>query len=154
MEPKRVNRIVWTNKILTGVGYLAYPLLIVLLIIFEPELATRDIVVPASGFLAVSIMRSLVNAPRPYENGGPAPLIDKQTKGRSFPSRHTFCMFMIALTWFTWQPLIGNIVGSVLLICAVILAICRVKLRVHFPHDVVFAALLAFLFALVGYIVL
>lgn len=132
---------------LTTVGYISYPTLLVLLWFFAPELLAQDIVVPAAGFLAVTIVRNLVNAPRPYENGGEPPLIDKTTSGHSFPSRHTFCMFMIAYTWLDWQVA----AGIILLCCAVLLAICRVVLRVHYPRDVIAAAILATLFAVLGY---
>lgn len=149
MDPKQVKIIAGINKALTIVGYVSYPLLLILLCMFDPWLLPQDIVVPAAGFAAVTIVRNIVNAPRPYENDGPPPLIEKSTKGHSFPSRHTFCMFMIAYTWLDWEPAIG----IVLLACAVLLATCRVVLRVHFTRDVIAAAILATAFAVLGYLV-
>ena len=55
-------------------------------------------------FAAVTLFRKAVNAPRPYETLGIDPLIEKDTAGRSFPSRHTFSLFMIAATWLVAQP--------------------------------------------------
>ena len=150
LTSNQISGIVWTNKALTAVGYISYPLLLALLCMFEPVLLPQEIVVPAAGFIAVTIVRHLVNAPRPYENGGAPALIDKSTKGHSFPSRHTFCMFMIAYAWLAWQP----IVGIILLACAITLATCRVLLRVHFPRDVIAAAILATLFAIIGFWIL
>lgn len=147
LSKQQITVITWINKTLTVVGYVAYPLLLVLLCIFDPWLLPQDIVMPAAGFAAVTIVRHIVNAPRPYENGGKPALIDKQTKGHSFPSRHTFCMFMIAYTWLDWQLA----VGIVLLVCSVVMAVCRVVLRVHFPRDVIAAAILATAFAILGY---
>lgn len=138
------------NRALTALGYVAYPLLLVLLWIFAPWLLTRCVAAPAAGFVVVSVFRYVYNAPRPYELKGAAPLIPKSTKGKSFPSRHTFCMFMIAFTWMTWMPAIGALLAA----CAVFMGWVRVALGVHFTRDVVAGFATAALFALVGYVVI
>ena len=143
----QTKALITANKVLTAIGYAAYPLLLVLLWFFAPWLLARCIAVPAAGFVTLSVFRYLYNAPRPYEVGGPPPLTGKQTKGKSFPSRHTFCMWMIACTWLLFQP----IVGIALLLCGCFMAYVRVKLGVHFKKDVIAGALCAIAFSLIGY---
>ena len=125
-----------------------YPLLIALLAAFDRTLVVRCIAVPAIAFVALSLFRRAVNAPRPYEVLAIEPLIAKDTRGKSFPSRHTFSMFMIALTWAVWQPA----VGVVLAVASVAMACVRVLGGVHFPRDVIAGAAFAAIAAVVGYL--
>lgn len=148
-NPKLVRALIWANSVLTALGYIAYPLLLVLLAIFAPDKIARAIIVPAISFVAVSIFRYIYNAPRPYEALAIDPLIKKDTHGKSFPSRHTFCMFMIAATWFYRQPLVGVILG----ISGCFMAVVRVLGGVHFPRDVIVGAIVAIACALIGYCV-
>ncbi len=141
------------NKALTALGYVAYPTLLILLFFFDRVLLVRCISVPAIAFVVVTVIRSVYNAPRPYETPGVEPLFPKSTLGKSFPSRHTFCMFMIAFSWMTWVPW-GLIVGGILTVLACVMARIRVLARVHFARDVIAGALFAALFAVVGYLVL
>lgn len=151
-KPQR--RVALANKTLTIVGYIAYPLLLVLLAFFDVELLPTRIAVPAAGFIVVSAIRYFYNAKRPYEiYTDRPPLVAKDTRGKSFPSRHAFCMFMIAFCWISWVPY-GIPMGCVLLVCAVLLAICRVALGVHFTKDVVAGAVCAIVFSLLGYLAL
>lgn len=138
------------NTALTAIGYVAYPLLLVLLALFDRELLARCIAVPAAGFAICTVMRDVVNASRPYEVTGRPPLIPKDTRGHSFPSRHTFCMFTIACTWLLWQP----IVGCALLALACVMAAIRVKGGVHFLRDVIMGAALALAVCAIGYLVI
>ena len=150
MLDSRTRTLVIANKVLTAIGYAMYPLLLVLLWLFDLPLLPECIAVPAAGFVTLSVFRYIYNAPRPYELGGPMPPTGKATKGKSFPSRHTFCMFMIACTWMLFQP----IVGAVLLACGFFMAYVRVKLGVHFLRDVVAGALCAIAFSLIGYLII
>ena len=98
-------------------------------------------------FAAVTAFRYAFNAPRPYEALSIDPLIKKDTRGKSFPSRHTFSMFMIAASWFAWQPA----VGAALFAAGALMAVVRIVGGVHFPCDVVAGALVAIVSAVVGY---
>lgn len=142
--------LIGANAALTAIGYVAYPLLLVLVALFDRELLVRCIVVPAVGFAVCTVVRDVVNAPRPYEVTGRAPLIPKDTRGHSFPSRHTFCMFTIACTWLLWQP----IVGCVLLVLACVMAAIRVRGGVHFLRDVIAGAALALAVCAIGYLLI
>lgn len=148
------NALLWlrlASKVLTVVGYVAYPLLLFLVAI---EGAWADlakfIIVPAVGFAFLSVFRYLYNAPRPYEVLAIEPLIEKDTIGKSFPSRHTFSLMMIACSWLAWNVPIG----IMLIICALIMATIRVIGGVHFPRDVVAGALFAAVCAIVGYMLI
>lgn len=139
----------WANRVLTAIGYVAYPLLLVFVAIGGAwvDLA-KFVVAPAIGFVALSIFRKFCNAPRPYEVFAIDPLIQKDTIGRSFPSRHAFSMMMIACSWLAWNLPVGIVLG----LCACTMGCIRVIGGVHFPRDVVAGALFAILCALVGYV--
>ena len=98
----------------------------------------QEVLVPAVGFIAVSALRVVVGEPRPYESLDIEPLIQKDTSRRSFPSRHVFSAFVIAMAWLAWcVP-----VGVALLVASAILAVVRVLGGVHWPRDVVAGALM------------
>ena len=60
----------------------------------DPD-AVRALLVPGISFGAVSLFRWAFRAPRPYEVFETTPVIKKNTKGKSFPSRHVFSIFVI-----------------------------------------------------------
>lgn len=98
----------------------------------------------ALGFGAVTALRRIVAAPRPYQNGGPAAAIAREGENDSFPSRHCFSAFIITFLWGLagfWG--ICTCLGAL----AVLLAILRVQGGVHYPRDVLGALACAALFA-------
>jgi membrane-associated phospholipid phosphatase len=95
----------------------------------------QTIAVPLDGFIAVSVLRRLLNRPRPYEKFETAPVIPKDTRGKSFPSRHVFSAAIIAFGFFFVPEVWG--IGVLLLVCAVLLALLRVLSGVHYPSDVI-----------------
>ena len=103
--------------------------------------------IPAAAFVAVSLLRRVLDAPRPYEKDGIDPIIYKDTKGRSFPSRHAFSMAMIAMTWMAWMPA----VGSALLAASVFMAAVRVVGGVHYPKDVIAGIAVAVICGIAGF---
>lgn len=125
------------NKVLVLLFYGAYGVLLVLAAVEAVGKALVLLVVPAVGFGLVSAVRAGVNAPRPYDNGGPDPLIARDGEGKSFPSRHSFSAFTIATCWCVECAA----VAVVLFGAAVALATLRVKGGVHYPRDVVAGAL-------------
>ena len=89
-------------------------------------------------FVLVSILRRVINAPRPYELLEFYEKKPKGKSGKSFPSRHVFSVFVIATVLVTWNPTV-----AVLLFAAgVLLALLRVALGIHFVRDVVAGALI------------
>lgn len=149
-HPTQAKIVITTNKIITYAIYLAYPCLLLWLMLhngaaallegrFDP-LLPKAILVPAVSFAAVSFLRALLNAPRPYEVFALPPVIAKDTKGKSFPSRHAFSIFVIGVTFLAACPL--PLAGWLILALGICLALVRVLAGVHFPHDVAAGALL------------
>ena len=127
----------WTVKAITALTFGSYALLLLWLLL-EGRWQTlyESILVPGVSFVAVSVFRSICPARRPYEELAIQPLLVKETKGKSFPSRHVFSAFVIAVTvFYTCHPL-----GIFLGICSLLLAVSRVLGGVHFTKDVLAGA--------------
>ena len=108
-----------------------------------------SILVPFISFILVTIFRNIKNAKRPYEVYGFKPLLNKDSLGKSFPSRHTFSAFVIATSILS----INLPIGATLLLLGVIIAISRVVLGLHFIKDVVFGAIIGIVCGIVCFIV-
>lgn len=125
------------GKVLTYISYVFYPCFLIYLFCKGVPDAWQAVVVPAAGFVILSVFRYFLNAPRPYEVFDTKPLVVKNTKGKSFPSRHVFSSFIIAFTAWWFYPAIGILLG----ICGCLLAVTRVLAGVHFRKDVIAGAL-------------
>lgn len=137
-RPGVVRALNIVNHGIVVVFYAAYALLLGWACVSDPWKLAPLVGVTAVGFAAVSFFRRRFNAPRPYECCSIAPLIARDGAGKSFPSRHAFSAFAIAASWFAGSAP----VAVVLLVAAVVLAVCRVLGGVHFPRDVVVGALI------------
>lgn len=110
----------------------------------------RVIAVPAAVFFIVTFIRLKINAPRPYEKYPIKPIIPKSTKGKSCPSRHSACAFIIAMA-----ALYVNIpLGIAMLIIASLITASRPIMGVHFPLDVFFGASLAIIPGIIFFFVI
>ena len=144
------------NKLCTGVMYLAYPVLLVYLF-FYGRISSyfsfwKALLVPGISFVVLTVGRALINRPRPYETFGIAPVIPKDTKGNSFPSRHVFSATIIAMTFLLMSP--WSWLGMVFLMISIALAVVRVVSGVHYISDVVAGVLVAVVAAVIGYLIL
>lgn len=144
------------NKLCTGVMYLAYPILLVYLYFFGKFSSyfsfKKALLVPAISFVLLSIVRALINRPRPYETFEMPPVIKKDTKGNSFPSRHVFSATMIAMTFLLMSP--WPWIGMLFLCVSILLAAVRVISGVHFISDVLAGIVVAMVAAIVGYLII
>lgn len=148
-SPAGTRFIVGADRILTFLIFAAYPvLLFYLLYAGRWEELLSCIVIPAVSFLLVSAFRRVYSAPRPYELLSIQPLIIKETKGKSFPSRHVFSVFMIGMTYFYVERPVGILIG----IAGLLMGYIRVVSGVHFPKDVAAGAVLGILCGLMYYI--
>ena len=139
--------VVSIGKAATAFVYIFYPAMLVVLAAAKSEGLLKAIIVPAISFVLVSVLRKFLNYPRPYEKiEGLTPLYQKKTKGKSFPSRHTFSAFCIAATTLYFND---NLALFVFLVGAV-LGLCRVLSGVHFIRDVVVGAIIGTLCGVVG----
>lgn len=136
-RPRLLRGLLMANQGLTYLGYCLYPLLLVLVALTRTTDLWRFVLVPGASFVLLSLVRARIDAPRPYEVLAIDPLIHKATRGRSFPSRHVFSIFVIAMAWLAYLPS----VGITLLVLGVLMAVVRVLGGVHWPRDVVAGAL-------------
>lgn len=142
--------IIWFNRIVTGAVYLLYPALLVLLFAAKNSGLLPAVLIPGISFILLSVFRDRINRPRPYEVFEMEPVINKKTKGHSFPSRHIFCMFLIAVTVFYFYPIPGVLIG----VAGAALAVNRVIGGVHFVRDVVWGALIGIACGVIGFYVI
>lgn len=122
------------NRMMTVLMPLAY--LTLLGISFVRKGIGKDlyayILVPAFGFVLLTLLRKWINQPRPYETWRIVPLLDKDSSGNSMPSRHVFSATIISMAC-----LHANLpVGLVLLTLSAFLGLVRVLGGVHYPKDV------------------
>lgn len=136
-RPHLLKAAIITQKVCEIAVYILYPAFLLYLAIKHNDFFIRSAAVCAGGFLAVSFVRRRINAKRPYERFGFTPLIKKDKKGCSFPSRHTFSAAIIAVNIGVYCLPLGIAVG----VAALIIAFLRVVLGVHFIKDVVFGLL-------------
>ena len=98
----------------------------------------------------VTLFRKIVNEPRPYEKYDLPPVIDKDAGGKSFPSRHVFSVFVIAVTVFVRNP----VAGCILAMIGIMIAVIRVIGGVHTVWDVTAGAAVGILSGVIGYYML
>ena len=146
-DPQKVQAVKIGNRILTGLVFLCYPIFLLYLLWRKDVWLAKAIIVPMNSFLLVSWVRMIINAKRPYEKFGIPPVLEKDTIGKSFPSRHVFSVFIIAMTFFYQFPWLG--VGF--MIIGILLGIIRVLGGVHEPRDVFAGAVIGILCGIIGY---
>ena len=140
----------WGNRAITWAVYLSYPVLLVLLALQKNTALPAAVLIPGISFVLLSIFRDRVNAPRPYEVFGVPPVIVKNTKGHSFPSRHVFSIFVIAVTMYRFCPAAGILIG----IAGLFLGAGRILGGVHFPRDVIAGTLIGIGCGILGFYVI
>lgn len=142
-NPKLAKSLHMANKILTGLVFIAYPCLLLWMLWHKDPRLTNAIIYPMNGFICVTVVRAILNFPRPYERFGISSVIPKDTKGHSWPSRHVFSATIIALVFLP----VNMPMGIALLVCTAGIAVIRVISGVHSISDVVAAAVCALLFS-------
>ena len=159
-RPTLRQLVLFCNHWLPAVPFVCYPVLLVILNVqwfallrvgsaaaldFMQQIA-RAILVPGITFWFGTALRARLDRPRPYEQPGFVPLVQKETKGRSFPSRHALSAAVLAAVWLYFYPPVG--------VCMVLvaLAICalRVLAGVHFIRDVAAGAAFGFILGVFG----
>lgn len=134
--------------VFTFAGYLF--LLLGLLLEGSWRMLYECVLVPGISFAAVSVFRKLCPARRPYEELAIVPLLEKETKGKSFPSRHVFSIAMIAMTFLQ----VSVPAAAVLFALTALLAVLRVLGGVHYVRDVAAGAAIGILCGFLGFYVI
>ena len=104
--------------------------------------------IPASGFVILSFLRKKINAPRPYEVWEIVPLLDRDSPGKSMPSRHVFSATIISMACFH----ASLSVGVILLVLSAFLGLVRVLGGVHYPKDVVVGYMCALVWGVIFFL--
>lgn len=131
----------YINSLITLCTYISYPVYLMHVYRYHFHHFIPGILIPGISFLALSIFRHIVNRPRPYEKWKIPPLIPRDKQGHSFPSRHIFSIFIIAVLWYIYYP----VAGIFLLLAGFILAFIRVFTGIHYLSDVLAGALIGIL---------
>lgn len=148
----RNNTIKALHDVLPLVLYIFYPIQLIALAINEgldSEVFLRFTLIPLGTLIVISIVRALINAKRPYEVYDYTPPVSKNTKGKSFPSRHTVCAFIIAMAFMY----VNLRIGIIMMILAAAIGVTRVLAGVHFIRDVVSGAAIGIIIGVLGFFV-
>ena len=129
---------------------LSYAMLLVGAYLKEPMLALRICVAGAVPFFVVTVLRKLINAPRPYELYSFYEIAPKKKKGSSFPSRHVFSSFVVAVLSYILSPWLTAAVA----LAGIALSVSRVLLGIHFVRDVLTGALIGITSGLIGLVII
>lgn len=135
------------NKLLVWATAAAFLGLAAWLALHQDARIIRYLAVCSLSFAGATALRSALNRPRPYELYPIEGLIKKDTKGKSFPSRHLFSASVIscALLWVNVPA------GAACFAATAILAVIRVVGGVHFPRDVIAGIALGLACGVVGF---
>ena len=110
----------------------------------------KSLIVPAATFAIVTVIRAALNKPRPYEEHSIDPIIKKETRGKSLPSRHLASAVIIAcaLAWVN-LPL-----GIAAFAASGVVAFTRIVGGVHYPRDIVASLVISLVFGAIGFILI
>ena len=146
-RPAALRAMLGANKLLTVFVYLAYILMLAVLVFTRDGRVFRAVLVPAVVFLGGSALRAIINAPRPYEVYRTPALVNKDRAGQSFPSRHMFSSAILAMCGLWLYPPLGLVLAAVVVVMAPIRVLCGV----HFVRDVVAGVALGVVSGWIGF---
>lgn len=131
-----------TNKIYA----LVYLIGMVYAFFQNSNLLFRFILIPFITIVYNSILRKILNRPRPFKELEIESLIEHEDKG-SCPSNHAVSAMIIAMAWCSIFP----VVGAILVVLAVFTGISRVMTGVHYPIDVFLGWIIAIVIGSLGF---
>lgn len=160
-RPGVKRAVIFLDRWLPLVPFAGYPVLLVLLnlqlfrlmgagqreaVLEMMQHIARAVFVPALTLWGGTVLRRKLDLPRPYDQPGFTPLVAKETRGRSFPSRHALSAAVLAAVWLYFYPLVGRIMTAV----ALGIGALRVMAGVHFVRDVAAGFALGFALGAAG----
>lgn len=137
-HPLLENMIILITQYFPYITFCLYPCILIYLWIFQPSQLLITVIKPLSAFLLVTLVRKIINRPRPYERMNITPLVGHKP-GESFPSRHAVSSMIIALMCFQ----IHQYLGIFAFIVAILICASRILSGVHHISDVLVAILIA-----------
>jgi membrane-associated phospholipid phosphatase len=139
LNKKREQQVIFLCKSLSYLTAISYGCIILYTFCFNSSLLFTILAFPSTVFITITILRKIINRPRPYQTLSITPLFQNKI-GESMPSRHSASAFAIALAGYLVHPYIG----IVLLIIASLIAISRFISGVHYLSDILVAILITF----------
>lgn len=144
----RENAIVFFCKYSPISVIFIYSITICYLAIIKSPKLFLFIILPAIDLAFISVLRKILNKPRPYDKLNYEPLGKyKRGKGQSFPSRHTASAFIIGMACLY----INKPYGILMLILAVLIAASRIISGVHYPKDVLAGGSISLVLGYIGF---
>lgn len=116
------------------------------LLLTEYKVAISIASASALGFIIVTVMRKIINLPRPYEVYPFYEITPRDKVGQSFPSRHCYSCAVIAVSGWILSPFVTVAVG----IMTLLIAVTRVVTGIHFVRDVLVGIAFGMFFGGIG----
>lgn len=137
-------------RLMPAVVFCAYGLMVIFLMVNNDKRLWRVLEVPFVVFTGITVIRKCIDAPRPYEVTNVPPLIKKDKKGQSFPSRH-----VVSATVISMAGLYLNIwLGIGLLAVSIVIGVMRVVAGVHFVKDVAAGFAISIISGIIGFYII
>ena len=149
-RPQAKRVVVLLNRILPYLFALAYALLWVYAYdTVEQREQVTLFFSPVLSLVTVTAMQLFSERPRPYEETGAnvTPMVEKNAKGNSFPSRHIACAVAVAMAFIAHLPL----VGALLLLLSALLAYTRFTVGVHYISDLLVGGVVGLFFGVLPF---
>ena len=145
-----VKIVTYMNLVLTRVVYVAFLVMLAVLAAQKDMRILRILLVTGISFVLISVIRKIIDTPRPYTLYDFDPIMKKSKSGESIPSRHVFSTFVIGMAFLYIDPIFGGLV----FVDGVLMCAARVVAWVHFPKDVIVGAVLGILCGVVGFYII
>ena len=129
-----------------GVLLFAFDLAVLALLAKRYLVAALVLTAAFVGYALVTLLRRLLNAPRPYELYSFYEIAPKGKEGSSFPSRQAYSALAIATLTF----IVSRMLAVIFLVLSVLMCLCRVLLGIHFIRDVSAGALIGIAAGVIG----
>ena len=140
------------HDVLPLIMYIFYPIQLATLAVnegFGNVLFLKFMLIPLCTLILISVIRLAINAKRPYEVYDYTPAVNKNTLGKSFPSRHTVSAFIIAMGFLY----INTTLGIIMLCLATAIGLTRILSGVHFVRDVIGGAAIGVIIGILGFFI-
>lgn len=142
--PHLEKTIVFITQYFPYITFCLYPCVLIYLFISQSSLLIEMIMKPLIAFMFVTVLRKIINRPRPYENMNLQSLVGHKS-GESFPSRHAVSAIIIALMCFQ----LNFYLGVFALIIAILICASRILAGVHHISDVLVSIVIAVIIYLI-----